>query len=357
MFLPPAVQPIAHLLNDPEISEIMINGVSSIFVEKDGRMRQVELVFRSKSELEAMVEGLIGPTGRAVTAMSPFVDFRLADGSRVNVVIPPIAIHGPNVTIRKFTKTHTKLDDLVACGTLSQQMGRFLRAAVDARLNVVFSGGAGSGKTTLLGLMAQGIGDDERIVVVEDTAELDFQQEHVVRLECRPPNIEGSGAVDQGQLLRNSLRMRPHRIIVGEVRGDEAIEMLQAMSSGHDGCLAVLHASSPTHAVSRLEMMVLSRGLSLPLWGIQRQISSSVDVLVQLEQLRDGTRKVTHVTEVGAANEDGVELRDLYRYVVDGLDAEGRPVGAFHTTGVVPSFLAKLERAGVAGTEALFQAS
>lgn len=357
MFLPPAVQPIAHLLNDPEISEIMINGVSSIFVEKSGRMIEVDLVFPSKSALEAMVEGLIGPTGRAVTALAPFADFRLVDGSRVNVVIPPIAIHGPNVTIRKFTNTHTKLDDLVTGETLSPRMGRFLRAAVDARLNVVFSGGAGSGKTTLLGLMAQGIGDLERIVVVEDTAELDFQQKHVVRLECRPPNVEGAGAIDQGQLLRNSLRMRPHRIIVGEVRGDEAIEMLQAMSSGHDGCLAVLHASSPMHAISRLEMMVLSRGLSLPLWGIQRQIAASIDVLVQLEQLSDGARKVTHVTEVGAATDEGVELRDLYRYIVEGVDDDGTPVGAFHTTGVVPRFVTKFERAGVAGTTALFQSS
>jgi pilus assembly protein CpaF len=342
MAYPPAVQRIAPLLDDPSITEVMINGVRQTFVERAGRMEEIPSPFTDKGQLEALIDALVLPTGRSVTTRSPFVDFRMKDGSRVNVVIAPVALDGPVITIRKFTRALGSMADLVRVGTITERLAYFFFAAIRGRLNVVFSGGTGTGKTTTLGLASAYIPETERIVVIEDTAELDLRQRHVVRLECRPPNLEGAGAITMAELLRNSLRMRPTRLIVGEIRGDEAIEMLQAMTSGHDGCLAVLHASSPAHAMSRLEMMMLGRGLPLPLWGIQRQIADAIDVVVQLALFPDGSRRVTHVTEVAGRSDDGLLLRDLYRFVDEGFDEAGRLVGRFECTGERPSFLPKL---------------
>ncbi|MEM9069168.1 MAG: ATPase, T2SS/T4P/T4SS family [Myxococcota bacterium] len=331
MFVLPGLELITPLLADTSITEIMINGPHNVWVEREGVMSPVESPFQRAEQLHAMIDAMLRGTGRTVTTSQPFVDFRLQDGSRVNVVVDPIALEGPVVTIRKFTKTIKSMADLIASDTLTLPMAEFLKSAIHRRLNIVFSGGAGTGKTTLLGMCSRFISERERIVVIEDTAELELQQKHTVRLECRPPNMQGAGRVDQGQLLRNSLRMRPSRIIVGEVRGDEAIEMLQAMTSGHDGCLAVLHASSPAHAISRLEMMVLSRGLSLPLWGIQRQIVSALNLIVQMAMHEDGKRRVTHISEVVDVHEGQVRLRDLFLYQ-RGYDDQGEAVGEFRDT-------------------------
>jgi pilus assembly protein CpaF len=318
-----------------------------------GLLTAVESPFRSRGDLDAFVDALVLPSGRAVTAMQPFVDFRMSDGSRVNVVIAPVALDGPIVTIRRATPSLTQMADLVRLNTLSEEMAYFCYLAIKARLNIVFSGASGSGKTTLLGLMSGYISEGERIVVIEDTAELKLRQKHVVRLECRPPNIEGAGAIPLADLLRNSFRMRPNRIIVGEVRGGEAVEMLQAMTSGHDGCLAVLHAGTPSHAIARLEMMVLARGLALPVWAIQRQIGEAIDVVFQLALMADGSRKVTHVTEVVGEEDGEVKLRDLFRFE-HRIDATGVSRGEILRTDVVPRFVERLRRADPATTERLF---
>lgn len=347
LFDAPGVQPIKHLLLDPEISEIMINGPQRLFVERRGVMQEQSPVFRSSQQIEVLIENLAAHTGRAVTVRSPFVDFRLPDGSRVNVVINPIAIDGPVVTIRKATRSLQRVEDLVERGTLTQRMAYFLYMAIAAKLNVVFSGGTATGKTTLLGLLSAYIPEGERIVVIEDTAELELRQPHVVRMECRPPNIEGAGGITLADLLKNSMRMRPTRIILGEIRSGEAFEMLNAMTSGHDGCLAVLHAGSPAHAVSRLEMMVLTRGLALPVWAIRRQIASALHLVVQLELLTDGSRRVTHISEVAGVEGDEVAVADIYEYRLASPDeGGGATAGDFRCTGREPSFMDKLVRVG-----------
>jgi pilus assembly protein CpaF len=340
----PALRPVRHLLVDPEISEIMINGAMRLFVERRGRMEEVPPAFKTSDQLDAAVEALIGMSGRAVTVLSPFVDFRLSDGSRVNVAAKPVAIDGPIVTIRRQTSGVDRLEDLVARGALTENMAKFLRACVAARLNILFSGGTGSGKTTLLGVLGHHIPATERIVVIEDTCELSFSQPNVVRLECRPPNIEGAGAIKLADLLKNSLRMRPTRLILGEVRGEEAFDLLAAMSSGHDGGFAVLHASSPMDAVSRLAMMVLGRGLPFPLSAIHSQIASAIDVIVQLAQLPDGTRRVTHVTSVEGARESEVVLQDIYTFEQHGVAADGGAGGRFLQNPALPRFMPKLRR-------------
>jgi pilus assembly protein CpaF len=281
-----------------------------------------------------------------VSSSTPFADFRLPDGSRGNVVVPPVSLDGPVVTLRKFTKRLTKVGDLVQAGTLSKRMAHLLGAAVKGRANILFSGAAGTGKTTTLGILSRFIPDSERIVTIEDTAELQLQQKHVVRLECRQANLEGKGAISLSQLVRNCLRMRPTRIIVGEIRGDEVVDMLQAISSGHEGCLAVLHASSPLDAVSRLEMMSLSRGLLLPLWAIHKQIASAIDLIVQHELLTDGTRKITHVTELAGVEGDRVALQELFEYRRLGTDPAGRETGQWLCSGVRPRFLSKCQKLG-----------
>jgi pilus assembly protein CpaF len=325
----PALRPIRDLLVDPNISEIMINGTGRLFVERSGKMEALRPVFQMQQQLDAMVEALLGLTGRAVTTLTPFVDFRLPDGSRVNVAVRPIAVDGPIVTIRRQSRGLGRLEDLVERNALTTPMADFLRACVAARLNILFSGGTGSGKTTLLALLSRYIPHDERIVVIEDTSELVLTQPNVVRLECRPPNIEGSGAIKLADLLKNSLRMRPTRIILGEVRGDEAFDLLSAMSSGHDGGFAVLHASTPADAVSRLAMMVLGRGLPFPLWAIQNQIASAIDIVVQHAQLSDGTRRITHITSVEAARDGEVVLKDVFTFEQRGTTKQGIVDGHF----------------------------
>ena len=349
MFLEhPAIAPIRELLLDPEITEIMINGPETIYVERGGVMQLYPKKFADAEQVDRLIGALLGPSGRAVSSSTPFADFRLPDGSRGNVVIAPIALNGPVVTIRKFTKSLTKTTDLLRAETLSQRMAYLLAAAVKARANILFAGATGTGKTTTLGILSRYIPEDERIITIEDTAELQLQQRHVVRLECRRANLEGKGAVALPELVRNSLRMRPTRIIVGEVRGAEAVDMLQAISSGHEGCLAVIHSSSPLDAVSRLEMMLLSRGLMLPLWAIHKQIASAIDLIVQHELLIDGTRKITHITELAGVEGDRIVLQDLFTYERQGADKTGREIGQWTCSGVEPRFLEKCRKLGVA---------
>jgi len=342
----PALQPIRALLADPQVTEIMISGPEKVFVERRGVMEPAGVRFRDADQLERLIGALLQPSGRSVSAMTPYCDFRLPDGSRGNVVIPPVAVDGPAVTIRKFTRTLSKIGDLVAAGTLSKRMAHLLGAAVRSRANIIFSGATGTGKTTTLGILSRFIPDNERIITIEDTAELQLQQAHVVRLECHYANVEGKGGVAMADLFRNSLRMRPTRIIVGEIRGDEAVEMLQAISSGHQGCLAILHASSPVDAVSRLEMMTLSRGLLLPLWAIHRQIAAAIDLIVQHDFLVDGSRKITRITQLSSAEGGEIALEDLFQYRRMGADKAGREVGKWVSSGARPRFLAKLERIG-----------
>ncbi len=338
----PGVQPIRSLLEDAAVTEIMINGPHQIFVERRGRMVEVPTVFTAAAQLDLLVDNLVVGAGRGVNARTPMVDFRLDDGSRVNICIAPVSVQGPAVTIRKFTNAVRTLDDLVRHGTLTRRMADFLSCAVRARLNIVFSGGTGSGKTTTLGILAGQIAHGERVVVIEDTAELDLTLSHCVRLECRQSNSEGSGAITLADLLRNSLRMRPNRILVGEIRGDEAFEMVHAMTSGHDGSMGVLHASSPAHAIARLELMLLSKGLALPLWAIQKQISTSIDLILQHQIMQDGVRRITHISEVNRAEDGGVVLENLFEYRLDGYGPDGRAVGGFVATGVRPTFYRKL---------------
>ncbi len=347
MFLDhPALEPIRGLLLDPEVTEIMINGPSRVFVERHGVMEPYPLELGNEQQLQLLIGALLRPTGRSVSASAPYVDFRLPDGSRGNVIISPLAVDGPAVTIRKFTRQLTKAADLIRVGTLSKRMAHLLGAAVKGRANIIFSGATGSGKTTTLQILSRYIPESERIITIEDTAELNLQQQHVVRLECRRANVEGKGGVTLSQLLRNALRMRPTRIIVGEIRGEEAVDMLQAISSGHEGCLAVLHASSPLDAVSRLEMMSLSRGLMLPLWAIHKQIAAAIDLIVQHDQLADGTRKITRITECAGAENDRVVLRDLFAYRRLRADEAGREIGEWISSGGEPQFLRKLQKMG-----------
>lgn len=304
-------------MSDPTVSEIMINGPQRLFVERAGHIEKAALIFPTPHHLQICIESLVGMSGRAVNSKSPFVDFRLPDGARVNVVIAPIALDGPVVTIRRAVKSIRRIDDIVKRGSLTQKMAAFLEACVAAHANILFSGGTGSGKTTLLGMLSASINPEERIVVIEDTAELELAQPHVVRMECRPPNMEGAGAISLAELLKNSLRMRPTRLILGEVRGEEAFDLLSAFSSGHNGGFAVVHASSPAQAVSRLELMVLSRGLPYPLWAIQTQICNAIDIIVQHAMMPDGARRVTEITAVQGTSEDSVVLQDIFKFDYD----------------------------------------
>lgn len=343
----PAVKPIRDLLVDPEITEIMINGPEQVFVEHNGQMKLHPMKFNGGKQLQFLVDRLLEPTGRSVSAAIPYADFRLPDGSRVNVVLPPVAVNGISLTIRKFTKRLKELGDLVRVGTLDERMAYLLAAAVKGRLNLLFSGATGTGKTTTLGIVSRYISEAERIVTIEDTAELQLRQQHVVSLECRRPNQEGRGEVTMSELVRNALRMRPTRIIVGEVRGPEAVDMLQAIATGHEGCLGVVHASSPADAVSRLEMMALSAGLQLPLWAIHKQIGAAIDLIVQHELLIDGSRKITHITEVRGVRRDHVVLHDVFEFRYGGQDESGRQTGQWVCRGVKSDILARCERLGV----------
>lgn len=349
--------PIEPLLKDDTITEVMINGPKKIFVEQMGKLHLTKVQFHDEAHLMNIIERILSPLGRRVDEASPLVDARLADGSRVNIIIEPLSLIGPVVTIRKFSKTPLSVENLISFGTLSEDMAIFLRACVKARLNVMVAGGTGSGKTTTLNVLSSFIPDDERIVTVEDAAELRLQQGHVVTLEARPANIEGSGEITIRDLVRNALRMRPDRIIVGEVRSGEALDMLQAMNTGHDGSLTTAHANSPRDVLSRLETMVLMAGMDLPVRAIREQISSAIDLIIQQSRIRDGSRKITFVTEVQKMEGDTIVLQDLFRYVQDHIDENGKSVGSFVPTGLQPNFLDKFRMNGVELPQSIFAAA
>ena len=338
---------IQPLLDDPTVSEIMVNGAKAVYVERKGKLTRSEIVYPNQAAVLRLIDRIILPLGRRIDADSPTVDARLPDGSRVNAVIPPAAIDGPGLTIRKFSRTKLLVADLVRLDTLTQNMAEFLRACVLARLNILVSGGTGSGKTTLLNVLSEFIPENERILTIEDAAELQLHQEHVFRLEARPPNADGKGEVTVRHLVRNALRMRPDRIVVGEVRGGEALDMLQAMNTGHDGSLTTLHANRPRDAISRLETLVLLSGLELPLRVVREQIASSIDLIVQIARLRDGCRKVTSITEVVGMEGDMVVLNELFKFVEGGAGEDGGVLGEFQPTGRRPMFEQRLITAGI----------
>jgi pilus assembly protein CpaF len=350
--------PLQHLLDDPSVTEIMVNGADAVYVERAGRLTRTPARFASEAHLRRVIERIVSQVGRRIDESSPLVDARLADGSRVNAVIPPLAFGGSSLTVRKFSRQPWSVDDLVRFGTLGPDMADLLRACVQARLNVIVSGGTGSGKTTLLNALSSFIPEEERIVTIEDAVELQLQQDHVVRLEARPANIEGRGGVTIRDLVRNALRMRPDRIVVGEVRGGESLDMLQAMNTGHDGSMSTVHANSPRDALARLETLVLMSGLDLPSRAIREQIVSAVDVVVQLSRLRDGSRRVTHVTEVQGLESETPVLQDVYRFDdAAGVDAAGRFLGACRPTGVRPRFAERFTELGITVPPAVFGAA
>jgi pilus assembly protein CpaF len=347
--------PIEPLLRDPEVTEVMVNSWDQIFVERYGHIYPVDAAFMDETHLRRVIDKIVSRVGRRVDDSSPMVDARLPDGSRVNAVVPPIALNGSALTIRKFSTEPYTVEDLIRFGTLTEPVAEFLRACVVGRLDVVISGGTGSGKTTLLNVLSQYLPADERILTIEDSAELRLGQEHVLRLEYRPPNIEGRGEVTIRDLVRNALRMRPDRIVVGEVRDGAALDMLQAMNTGHDGSLTTVHANSPRDSVSRLETMVLMAGMDLPVRAIREQIASAVDLIIHLSRQRDGSRRVTHITEVAGMEGDVVTLQDLF--VFDhraGADQYGQPQGELRATGLRPGFADNLADHGVALPAGLF---
>src|SRR5215208_6624678 len=338
--------PIQPLLEDPDISEVMVNGPKKIFIEKGGKLTKSPITFDDDDHVLRIIDRIILPLGRRVDADSPTVDARLPDGSRVNAVIRPVSIDGPSITIRKFKKDKLSIQQLIDYGSLTPNMAEFIRACVLAHLNIVISGGTGSGKTTLLNVLSSYISEEERIVTIEDAAELQLQQDHVLRMETKVPNTDGRGAVTIRDLVRNSLRMRPDRIIVGECRGGEALDMLQAMNTGHDGSLTTLHANSPRDALSRMETMVLMSGMDLPLKVVRQQISSAVDLIIQQTRLKDGSRKVTAITEVVGMEGDTVVLTDIFKFEQTGIGENGKILGELKATGIRPIFSPRLEAAG-----------
>lgn len=339
--------PLEPLLQDPSINDVLVNTHRSVYVERSGVLEKTNVIFKDEAHLRHIIDKIVSNVGRRVDESSPMCDARLADGSRVNVVIPPLAVDGPILSIRRFGKIPLGTEQLIANRTVSGPIFDVLKAAVRSKLNILVSGGTGSGKTTLLNVLSGYIGATERVVTIEDAAELQLRQEHVVRLECRPPNIEGRGAVRQRELVINALRMRPDRIVVGEVRGEEALDMMQAMNTGHDGSLTTIHANSPRDAVSRLETMALMANLNLPETAVRQQIASAVSIVVQIARMSDGKRRITHVTEITGMTGDVVAMQDIFQFEKLGIDPGGHVVGRFRATGVAPKFLDKLKTSGI----------
>jgi pilus assembly protein CpaF len=346
--------PLERLLADDSITEIMVNGPFDVWIERQGRLFETTVRFTDESHLRRIINKIVAQVGRRIDESSPLVDARLPDGSRVNAVIPPLSLSGPIVTIRKFSKKRLDLNDMIRLGTLSTETVEFLQRCIVAELNILISGGTGSGKTTLLNALSTAVPDSQRIVTIEDAAELRLNQRHVLRLESRPKNIEGEGEIPIRDLVRNSLRMRPDRIIVGEVRGAEALDMLQAMNTGHDGSLCTVHANSPRDALSRVETMVLMAGYDLPVKAIRSQVASALDLIVHLERLEDGSRRVTAVTEVLRMESDVITLQDLFTFKVDRVTSDRNVVGSLRSSGLRPTFLHKFEKHGIELPASLF---
>jgi pilus assembly protein CpaF len=347
--------PLEVLLKDPTISDILVNGPHKIYVERRGKLEKTDVKFRDNDHLLQIIDRIVSKVGRRVDETSPMVDARLPDGSRVNAIIPPLALDGPSLSIRRFGANPLKLEDLLNYKAFTPEMAMLMEACIKARLNVIISGGTGCGKTTLLNTLSSFIPHDERIVTIEDAAEVQLQQDHVVRLETRPPNIEGKGAVMTRDLVRNALRMRPERIIIGECRGAESLDMLQAMNTGHAGSMTTLHANTPRDAQARLETMIMMAGMELPMKAMRQQIASAVDLIIQANRLQGGPRKVTSITEVMNMEQDMIIMQDIFRYKQLGIDQNGRSFGQFEATGVRPSFVTRLETAGIKLPSNLFQ--
>jgi pilus assembly protein CpaF len=348
--------PIDRLLKDDEVSEVMVNGPESVYVERAGRIERTNASFVDETHLRRIIDKIVSQVGRRIDEATPMVDARLPDGSRVNAVIHPLAIGGPFLTIRKFSKDPYQIDDLIRFGTLNAHAARFLQACVVGRLNIIVSGGTGTGKTTTLNVLSSFIPAEERIVTIEDAKELQLNQEHVLAMEARPPNIEGKGHVSIRDLVRNSLRMRPDRVVVGECRGGEALDMLQAMNTGHDGSLTTIHSNSPRDTLSRIETMTLMAGFDLPVRAIREQMASALDLIVHLTRLRDGTRRITHVTEVQGMEGDVITLQDIFLFDFGmGIDEHGRFKGHLKATGVRPKFAEKLADLGIRLGPEVFQ--
>src|SRR2546426_2692948 len=348
--------PLEPLLQDPGINDILVNGHKQVYVERAGMLEETNIRFKDDTHLMHIIDKIVSGVGRHIDESSPMVDARLADGSRVNVIIPPLANDGPHLSIRRFGHIPVSENDLLTNQTVTPQMLELIKGAVKSRLNIVISGGTGAGKTTLLNVLSGYISDKERIVTIEDSAELIMKQRHVVRLECRPANVEGTGAIKQRQLLINSLRMRPDRIVVGEVRGEEALDMLQAMNTGHDGSLTTVHANNPRDAISRMETMALMANLNLPEKAVRRQIASAVSIVIQVARMSDGTRRVTHLTEITGMEEDTVSMQDVFLFEKQGI-SQGRVVGNFTATGIRPKFADRLKASGINVPASLFEHS
>jgi pilus assembly protein CpaF len=347
--------PLELLLKDPTVSDILVNGPHKIYVERRGKLEKTDVKFRDNQHLMQIIDRIVSKVGRRVDETSPMVDARLPDGSRVNAIIPPLALDGPSLSIRRFGTNPLKLEDLLSFKAFTPEMAMLMEAAIKARLNIVISGGTGCGKTTLLNTLSAFIPGDERIVTIEDAAELQLQQDHVVRLETRPPNIESKGAVTTRDLVRNALRMRPERIIIGECRGAEALDMLQAMNTGHAGSMTTLHANSPRDAQARLETMIMMAGMELPIKAMRQQISSAVDIIIQANRLQGGPRKVTSIMEICGMEQDIIIMQEVFRFKQLGIDQNGRAFGQYEATGVRPKFIQKLEAAGIRLPSNLFQ--